>query len=140
MGDSSTERRQPHHVVGVANIRRELSRCHDWLEAALAHSAFGLTMVDVERMLVSEPGIYRLWPGKTGATITELSGNRLNFWLAGGDMAEMEHLETGIAGWAKAQGVTELMFFGRRGWERSFLRGRGYEAKHTVMVKQLWAD
>lgn len=117
----------------------EFGRCQHWLEDALKYNNTGQTLDDVKRGLLS--GEYILWPGKNSAVVTEHydapTGKFLNFFLAGGDIEELESMLKPIETWAKEFGVKKITLFGRRGWERSFMKHAGYRAHWVVMTKDI---
>ncbi len=117
----------------------ELERCRPWIEDALAYNMTGQTYDDVVSGLAQ--GIYRLWPGERCAVVTEhyegRDGGHLNFFLAGGDITELESMLPVIEGQAKKEGVKRLTLFGRRGWQRTFIKDAGYKTHWVVMTKEL---
>jgi hypothetical protein len=117
----------------------EFIRCRDWLEDALDYNNTGQTMQDVWAGIVA--GEYRLWPGEQCAVVTEeyenKQGKHLNFFLAGGDLDELETMLPVIEKYATDEGVVRITLYGRRGWEKSFLRSAGYKTHWVVMTKEI---
>lgn len=117
----------------------ELERCRPWIEDALAYNQTGMTIDDVVFGLST--GEYRLWPGDRCAVVTEhytgRTGKHLNFFLAGGDINELESMLPVIEAQARAEGVVRITLYGRRGWQRSFLKNSGYQTHWVVMTKEL---
>lgn len=117
----------------------EFSRCQKWLEDALKYNMTGQTLDDVKNGLAS--GEYLLWPGRNSAVVTEHyetpQGKFLNFFLAGGELDELAQMLEPIEAWAKANGVKKITLYGRRGWEKTFLRGAGYRTHWVVMTKDI---
>lgn len=122
-------------VVGP-HAANELSRCLPWLQAALQRSGFGTTIHEMaDRVLFNDR--FDLWPGDAAVIVTERSGENLNFWLAGGDLEELEQMVPCVDAWAQDKGFKRVLLYGRRGWERTFLREQGYSPRWTVMAKEL---
>lgn len=118
---------------------KEFSRCQKWLEDALEYNDNSQTLEDVRRGLLA--GEYILWPGRNSVIVTEHyetpQGKFLNFFLAGGDLDELKDTVPRIEVWAKEFGVKKITLYGRRGWERSFLRDTGYKTHWVVMTKDI---
>jgi hypothetical protein len=117
----------------------EFNRCRPLLEDALEHNGFGETLDQVKDGLAK--GEYYLWPGRESAIVTEQfqAGGKVcvNFFLAGGDMDELAEMTPRIEAWAKKSGADQMMVYGRRGWERSFLKRAGYRPRWAILVKDL---
>ena len=137
MAGADTERWQHHYEPAVGErLVIELRRCLPWLEAALDEDAHGSTIHDVVERLLHHDG-FELWPGQESAVVTELYKGVLTCWLAGGLLEELEAMAPHIKEKARRDGVSRIMIWGRRGWERTFLRGIGFEPRWTVMVQEL---
>jgi hypothetical protein len=123
----------------VPDWMREFARCAPYIEAALKYDGGTHTVEDV--MLSVAAGERQFWPGKQSAIVTELARHPrmsvLHFWLAGGDLQELETMVGPIERWAKEQGCTRITLAGRRGWARTFMRDAGYEPRWAVMAKDL---
>lgn len=117
----------------------QLSRCAGWLEAALEYAGGTHAIDDVIREIYT--GKLQFWPGERSAIVTEIEYYPLmkscHFFLAGGDLAELEEMTPKIEAWAKAQGCKRMTLAGRRGWERTFLAGGGYKPHWYVMAKEI---
>lgn len=117
----------------------EFNRCQKWLEDALEYNDTGLTIEDVRRGLVE--GKYSFLPGRNCAVVLEHyetpKGKHLNYFLAAGNFAELESMLKPVEAWAKDIGVTRITVFGRRGWEKSFLKDNGYRPHWVVLTKDL---
>lgn len=117
----------------------EFQRCQKWLEDALEYSMSGQTLDSVKEGLAT--GEYVLWPGRDSVIVTEefQNGQRkfLNFFLAAGNLDELASMAPRIEAWAKDRGVTKVTLFGRRGWERSFMKQAGYKPHWVVMTKDI---
>jgi len=116
----------------------ELARCRPWLEAALERSGFDMDFDEIVDRTLHED--FDLWPGESSVIVTETAGDRLNLWLAAGDLEELEYMMRSIDTWAREIGFHQILLFARRGWERTFLRDHGYAPRWTVMEKTLWAE
>lgn len=110
-----------------------------YIEAALEHASGSHTFEDVKQAV--EEGRLQFWPGRTSAVVTEIvthpRAKFLNYFLAGGNLAELEIMAPYLEAWGRAQGCTHASLVGRRGWERTFLKGLGYEPKLVVYEKRL---
>jgi hypothetical protein len=110
------------------------------IEAALAHAGGTHTFEDIQAAV--EAGSLQYWPGPRSAIVTEIiqypRARALNFFLAGGELAELEAMYPLIEEWGRSQGCTVAVMSGRKGWERSFLtRKEGWEPKLVVFEKTL---
>lgn len=117
----------------------EWVRCKPWLMAALEHDGGFNTIEDVETRIAA--GDAHFWPGKRAAGVTEFMAfprcKALNFWLVGGDLDELlDHMMPAAEAWARTQGCTKTVAFGRRGWKPK-LAERGFSEGWTVFVKEL---
>lgn len=117
----------------------QFERCRDWIRDALEYNMTGQTLDDVKTGLAE--GEYVLWPGENCAIVTEHfdgpRGKFTNLFLAGGDLGELPVILQRIEDRAKQDGVRTITLYGRRGWERSFLRDVGYRPLWTVMTKEI---
>jgi hypothetical protein len=109
------------------------------LEKALAYSG-GLSTWDELAAGVAS-GAMQFWPGVESAVITQLLGTppkELYFFLAGGDLGEIEAMYPIIESWGREQGCIRASFMGRPGWERTFLtRAAGWIPTMRVFEKSL---
>lgn len=119
--------------------RQAAEQARPFIEAALEYAGGTHNFDDVVAGLVS--GEMQLWATDTAAVVTEIQTYpRLkvcHFFLAGGDMARLAHFQRVIAEWAKSQGCARITLAGRRGWERTFLKGEGYAPTLTTLSKEL---
>lgn len=118
----------------------EFTRCRPWLEAALEYSGGDFDIADVAALLAE--GKVQLWPGEKAAIITEMMQYPkkavLNFFLAGGDLDELQKMTPHIEQWAKEQGCSRVSLHGRRGWDRTFLtKELGYRPEWWVLAKEI---
>jgi hypothetical protein len=117
----------------------EFDRLTPHIVAALAYNGGEQTLDDVRAGLAS--GEFQLWPGRDSVIITELTETPrlkiLNFFIGGGNLDELRQMVLPIEDWAKSQGISRVVVYGRRGWARTFLNGMGYDPRWVVMVKEL---
>lgn len=123
----------------MSEWERHFERLKPQIAAALEYAGGTHTLDDVRDFLAA--GRVQIWPGVDSVVITEFvefpQMRTLNYWLAGGDMAELVDMENCIAPWAKAHGCTRITLHGRKGWERTFLAGRGYSPKWVTFSKDI---
>jgi hypothetical protein len=110
------------------------------IEAALAYSGDTHTYADVMRMV--DEGRLQLWPGVNSVVVTEIieypQKKTLHFFIAGGNIAELEAMYPLIIEWGLIQGCNAASLVGRPGWTRSFLsRKEGWHDGLVVMQKDL---
>jgi hypothetical protein len=114
----------------------EWDRCAAWLEAALRHAGGTHTLDDVKAVVNRHEA--RFWAGRNAAMVTEINTYpqfaALNFWLAGGDLAELrDELRPAAEAWAKSLGCRYAAVVGRLGWARAL----GYRPIHHTCAKEL---
>lgn len=101
------------------------------IEAALEYAGGSHTYEDITKAVAE--GRMQFWAGPRSAVVTEVvqypQYKALQFFLAGGDLKELEAMAEGIEEWGRQQGCTRVVFTGRKGWERTFLVRRGYDAR-----------
>lgn len=111
------------------------------IEAALAFSGGTHSMDDVADAV--EAGRMQFWAGPNSAIVTEIlttpQKKMLNFFLAGGDLSELEAMYPEVERWGAKQGCTAAVFTGRKGWERTFLARKGWTPRLVVFEKELVA-
>ncbi|HEX2725567.1 MAG TPA: hypothetical protein VHN20_07085 [Beijerinckiaceae bacterium] len=112
-------------------------RCRPWLEAALAHSVGGYDIDDVRAAI--ETGTAQFWPTRNSAAVTTIDTfpgglKVLQFWLAGGSLAELALTEANVLAWARTLGCGKAVIIGRAGWQR---RLEGYRDAGRILVKDL---
>lgn len=117
----------------------DLERARPHIEAALSYANGTHSFADVEAGLTT--GKYLLWPGVNSAVVTQIVEHprqrTLHFFLAGGNLAELEVMLPTIIEWGRTQGCTAASLTGRRGWERTFLKREGWNADLVVMTKEI---
>jgi hypothetical protein len=110
------------------------------IEAALSYGGGTHTFEDVAAMIDQGEAIF--WPGPNSVIVTQIiehpRSRTLHFFLAGGNLAELERMVPGILSWAKTErGCTAASMTGRKGWERTFLTRGGWKSNLVVMTKEL---
>lgn len=141
MEDHGGQHRQPEYRPAVgAELLMEFARCLPWIEAALAESPQGHTPWTVAASLADGSGRCLLWPGRKCMMVTELEGTSVNGWLAAGSLEEIALMTPCVERYAVHVGAKKATLIGRRGWERSFLRDRGYKVNNVVLAKDLEAN
>lgn len=117
----------------------EFERCAPWIEAALEHAHGTHTLQDVADLIAA--GNAQLWPGKRSAVVTEICQSPrmryMNIWLAGGELDELEDITPCLEAWGMSAQCERVTLCGRRGWERTFLKDRGYAPQSVVFAKDL---
>ncbi len=117
----------------------DLARARPHIEAALSYAGGTHTFDDVAAML--SKGRLQLWSGPHSAIVTEIieypQKRTLHFFLAGGNLAELEVMLPGVIDWGRTQGCISASMTGRRGWERTFLKREGWTANLVVMTKAI---
>jgi hypothetical protein len=114
-------------------------RLRKHVDAALEYAAGTHTIDDVADGILKER--FQCWEGSDSIIITEIvvypQLKDLHFFLAGGDLDEISLMEPLITAWGKGLGCTRVSLAGRKGWQKSFLKDRGYEPKWLVLSKEL---
>lgn len=117
----------------------ELHRCRHWIEEALEYSQGTHTFNDVASGVLS--GSFQLWPSANSVIVTEIvvypQLKDLHFFLAGGNLDELQGMTPVIEGWGASVGCKRVSLAGRKGWERTFLKNQGYKPQWFVMSKEL---
>ena len=109
------------------------------ITSALEYAANTYTFEDVCKA-VSE-GRLQFWPGPNSVVITEIieypQYRTLNYFLAGGNLAELAAMLPRIEAWGRMQNCTRAILIGRKGWERTFITQEGYAPELVVFGKTL---
>lgn len=109
------------------------------IEAALKYSGHSHTFDDVVAMV--EAGTAQVWFGPSSVIVTEIvlepQFKVLQYFLAGGNLAELEAMQPIIEQWAREHGCTRAVIVGRKGWERTFLARQGWTNGLVVLDKVL---
>lgn len=117
----------------------EFERLRHHVAAALEYSGGTHKVEDIAEGIRREQ--FQLWPGKNSVVVTEIivypQLKDLHYFLAGGDLDELRMMRPIIESWGKEIGCSRVSLAGRKGWERTFLKGEGYEPKWFIMCKDL---
>jgi hypothetical protein len=117
----------------------EFGRLRHHVAAALEYSGGSHSVEDIAEGI--RQGHFQFWPALDSIIVTEIivypQLKDLHFFLAGGDLDELRLMQPIIESWGKSEGCSRVSLAGRKGWERSFLRDRGYEPKWFVLCKDL---
>ena len=92
------------------------ARCRPYLQAALEHAGGTHGIDDVARLVGQ--GRAQFWPGARCAVVTEFYHypklRACNFWLLGGDLAELLDMLPAIEAWARGQGCRRMLGGGQK--------------------------
>ena len=117
---------------------RDITRWKSYIERALAYGDGSRTYDDVAEMVAA--GRALLWPGPASCVITETilepRSKSLHFFLAAGEMRELEIMAPHILAWGKSEGCTTASLIGRKGWTRSFLARTGWRQLPLVIMQK----
>lgn len=117
----------------------DISDFRPQIEAALAYAGGTHTYDDIVDG-VSRHAL-QLWPGIRSVMVTEIvvhpQGHSVNFFLAGGNMAELEAMTPVVLEWAKTRGCKLATLTGRQGWLRSFLTQQGWTKSPLVTLEKV---
>ena len=117
----------------------EFERLRHHVAAALEYSGGTHKVEDIAEGI--RRGQFQLWPGKNSVVVTEIivypQLKDLHYFLAGGDLDELRLMRPIIESWGKEIGCSRVSLAGRKGWERTFLKGKGYEPKWFILCKDL---
>jgi hypothetical protein len=117
----------------------DLERLRHHVEAALEYSGGTHGIEDIAEGI--KTGRFQLWPADNSVIVTEIIVyprlKNLHFFLAGGDLDELRLMQPLVESWGKSMGCTRVSLAGRKGWEKTFLKDRGYKPKWFVLSKDL---
>jgi len=117
----------------------DLQRLRHHVEAALEYSGGTHGIEDIAEGL--KKGRFQLWPADNSVIVTEIIVyprlKNLHFFLAGGDLDELRLMQPLVESWGESMGCTRVSLAGRKGWEKTFLKDRGYKPKWFVLSKDL---
>lgn len=89
---------------------------------ALEHAGGSHTLADIKAGVQS--GMFQQWLGEHSVIITEIvqvpQYKILRFFLAGGEIDEIEQMAPGIMFWGVRQGCVKAELIGRFGWQKTF--------------------
>ena len=116
------------------------ARLEPHIENALQYAGGTHSVEDV--FLGVAAGDFQFWPGEDSVIVTEIvdypQKTTLHYFLAGGNLVELEQMADEIEKWAKEnKDIDSITLTGRRGWTRSFLREKGYGMTSVSMSKEL---
>ena len=122
--------------VYTKSVNCEGHKCY--LLSALAYADNSHSFEDVKAMV--ESGRLQFWPGPASAIVTEIVEfprfKAIHFFLAGGNLVELEAMYPLIEKWGQEQGCDRATLAGRPGWTRSFLtRREGWRQTQVVLEK-----
>ena len=121
------------------NEEEEFERLRHHVAAALEYSEGTHNVEDIADGI--RRGQFQFWPGKDSVIVTEIivypQLKDLHYFLAGGDLDELRLMQPIIESWGKEIGCSRASLAGRKGWERTFLKGNGYEPKWFILCKDL---
>jgi hypothetical protein len=123
----------------MTDLMAEFDRVSPQLSAALAHDDTH-TLDDVRELVLR--GEAQLWAGVRSVLVTQIINTPqkrlLHFFLAGGDLDEIQAMQYFLLDWGRQQGCVKATMLGRRGWERTFLtREDGWDSRLVYMTKEL---
>lgn len=108
------------------------------IEAALTYEGGAHTVDDVVEAV--EKGEANAWYGPRSIVVTQIDTQPrrtiLHFFLAAGDIHELEAMTPGILRWGEEQGCTVARLVGRKGWTRSFLAHAGWTDTQLVIMEK----
>jgi hypothetical protein len=103
--------------------------------AALEYAGGSHTADDIIEAIGA--GKMQSWVGDESAVITEVretpQRKLLMFFLAGGNLRELEAMLPPILEWGRSIGCQEARLVGRAGWQRTFLARQGWRVGGTIM-------
>lgn len=86
-------------------------------------------------------GDMQRWEGDRSTIITEIRQTPrqriLLFFLAEGDMTELQAMTPGILDWGRMHGCVKAQLIGRPGWTRSWLVQDGWSETARIMERDL---
>lgn len=117
----------------------DLEGAKPYIERALEHADGSHSYQDIRDLV--EKGLLQFWPGPASVVVTEIIAypkyRVLNFFLAGGNLSELEVMYPAIEAWGAAQGCDRAVLTGRKGWERTFLARKNWQPTLVVYEKTL---
>lgn len=89
---------------------------------ALEYAGGSHTLADIKAGVQS--GAFQQWLGEHSVIVTEIvvtpQYKVLRFFLAGGELSEIESMAPGIMFWGLRQGCVKAELIGRFGWQKTF--------------------
>ena len=122
-----------------AEFAQEWERCSPWLQAALDRGSNAETLAEVRESVVRGDAQFWCHPTAAAVTFVDSTARRktLLIYLAGGSLEGLEAMVESAEAFARAVGCERMSLLGRKGWTRSFMARRGYQADAVLMVKEL---
>lgn len=118
----------------------DIFRCREYIEDALARPLSRPTMTFMDILEGIESGQYQFWPGKQSAIVTQImvypQRKGLHFFLAGGDLDELIHMQREITDWARSRDCDHVSLAGRMGWKKA-LQDEGWDKTSVLMAKEI---
>lgn len=118
--------------------KRDIQQCRTYIEAALEYADGSHSFEDICALV--EAGGLQFWPGPNSVIITEIIEypryRVLVFFLAGGNLTELERMYPAVEAWGQAQGCDRAVFTGRKGWERTFMARKNWAPIQVVYEKR----
>ena len=102
------------------------------LQSALDRADDGETLATVRADI--DAGIAQLWTAGGNAAVTRRCGNTLDYWLAAGNVTDIERFSREIGAIAKFDGCTAMTITGRPGWARAL---PGWRTKYLTLERSL---
>lgn len=123
--------------MSIEWAKREYDRVWPFLEPAVDRTEGAHDRKTVWSAIASNKA--QLWPGQKSAVVTEVVTHptglkSLTYWLAGGDLEELQFMEKQIAEFARSMGCTRVEIYGRRGWLKALT---DYQDAGTILTKDL---
>lgn len=119
------------------NIKTELLRCREWIQAALDEGGNTHNFINVVEGVLS--GKMQLWSGEKGCAVTEIAvyPNKkvLHVFLAGGNLEQITDMMDSAVEWGKAQDCVGMTLSGRKGWIK-ILKKHGWSESLVVLAKE----
>lgn len=120
------------------DFKAEYDRVRPWLVAALDRSCNAEEMRMLDKIATRQ---WTVWTGERSAACTaflEWDDRRcLVLALAGGDLDEiLNEGEPIVKAWARENGCSHFLLFGRKGWERK-LKSYGFEFQSVTLMKEI---
>lgn len=117
-----------------------ISAARALIESALVRDGYSYTYEDVVKAVDEDRMQY--WAGPNSVIVTEIveypQRKSIHFFLAAGNLGELEPMVPIIESWGKSKGCTAATMTGRKGWERvTFLKRGGWKSQMVVMQKEL---
>jgi hypothetical protein len=116
-----------------------LEGARPFLEKALVYTGGTHSFDDICAGVAT--GQFVFWPGINSAVITEVieypQKRTLQYFLAGGNLAELEAMYPVVEAYGRKMGCTLASTSGRPGWERTFLKREGWKPITVMMTKEL---